>query len=205
MVSQQATEVLNTLSSILTITNAVKFRIQKEQAARGREDEEKPVEEEKPIENKPTESEEKPVEEETKPTDSEEKPTEEETKPQPAEAPSTSVEIKLRGSVEDDLDRLSSLLSHAVTQQFSVLARIRKFMDNVVSLFPLHTQVDKEALGRSREFEQAHAMPTTIRESLVQQNEEMSHMLADATQNLTVNQTAPESRPRQSVALRGGG
>ena len=45
----------------------------------------------------------------------------------------------------------------------------------------------------------------TIRESLVQQNEEMSHMLADATQNLTVNQTAPESRPRQSVALRGGG
>ena len=115
------------------------------------------------------------------------------------------MEIKLRGSVEDDLDRLSSLLSHAVTQQFSVLARIRKFMDNVVSLSPLHTQVDKEALGRSREFEQAHAMPTTIRESLVQQNEEMSHMLADATQNLTVNQTAPESRPRQSVALRGGG
>ena len=205
MVSQQATEVLNTLSSILTITNAVKFRIQKEQAARGREEEEKPVEEEKPIEeekpveDKPTEGEEKPVEEETKPT-------EEESKPEhPTEAPSTSVEIKLRGSVEDDLDRLSSLLSHAVTQQFSVLARIRKFMDNVVSLSPLHTQVDKEALGRSREFEQAHAMPTTIRESLVQQNEEMSHMLADATQNLTVNQTAPESRPRQSVALRGGG
>ena len=83
MVSQQATEVLNTLSSILTITNAVKFRIQKEQAARGREDEEKPVEEapaeEAPLEEKPAEEK---VEEKEAPV--EEKETTEE---KPAEQP----------------------------------------------------------------------------------------------------------------------
>ena len=48
------------------------------------------------------------------------------------------MEIKLRGSVEDDVARLSSLLSHAVTQQFNVLTRLRKFMDNAGPLAYSH-------------------------------------------------------------------
>lgn len=55
--------------------------------------------------------------------------------------------------------------------------------------------MEKEALGRSREFEQAHAMPSTIRKTIEESNEEMSHMLADATQNLGLTHEAavPES------------
>ena len=45
--------------------------------------------------------------------------------------PSTSVEIKRRTTPEDELQQLSELLRHAVSQQFNVLRRVRKFMDTV--------------------------------------------------------------------------
>ena len=102
---------LNTLSSILTLSNTLKVRVMKERVVEKSEEEEKPVEEEK----------------------------EEEEKEEPTPLnPSHSVEIKLRGSVEDDVARLSSLLSHAVTQQFNVLTRLRKFMDNAGPLAYSH-------------------------------------------------------------------
>ena len=156
---------LNTLSSILTLSNTLKVRVMKERVVEKSEEEEKPVEEEKPTEEeeKPEEEEEKPEEEkeeEVKPAEEEkpeeekeeevkeEKPAEEEKEEEVKEEekeeeaiplnPSHSVEIKLRGSVEDDVARLSSLLSHAVTQQFNVLTRLRKFMDNAGPLACAH-------------------------------------------------------------------
>ena len=80
------------------------------------------------------------VKEEEKPAEEEKpevKPEEKEEEAAPLN-PSHSVEIKLRGSVEDDVARLSSLLSHAVTQQFNVLTRLRKFMDNAGPLAYSH-------------------------------------------------------------------
>ena len=44
---------------------------------------------------------------------------------------STSVGIKRRTNPEEDVKHLSDLLTHAVTQQFNVLRRLRKFMDQV--------------------------------------------------------------------------
>ena len=49
IISQQATEVLNTLSSILTLSNTLKVRVMKERVVE-KSEEEKPVEEEKPTE-----------------------------------------------------------------------------------------------------------------------------------------------------------
>ena len=153
---------LNTLSSILTLSNTLKVRVMKEKAA-ATPTEAVPVEqpiagEEKPIaagekpaeevkeEEKPAEEvkeEEKPAEEkkeEEKPAEEvkEEEKEEEKKEEIPPENISHSVEIKLRGSVEDDVQRLSSLLSHAVTQQFNVLTRLRKFMDNAGPLASPH-------------------------------------------------------------------
>ena len=128
---------LNTLSSILTLSNTLKVRVMKERVVEKPEEEKK--EEEKPAEEKKEEEvkeEEKPAEEE-KPVE-EEKEEEEKEEPTPLN-PSHSVEIKLRGSVEDDVARLSSLLSHAVTQQFNVLTRLRKFMDNAGPLAYSHS------------------------------------------------------------------
>lgn len=142
---------LNTLSSILTLSNTLKVRVMKERVVEKSEEEEKPVEEEKPEEEEEKPEEEKKEEEEEKPEEEkkeEEKPAEEEkpeVKPEEKEEetaplnPSHSVEIKLRGSVEDDVARLSSLLSHAVTQQFNVLTRLRKFMDNAGPLAYSHS------------------------------------------------------------------
>ena len=45
--------------------------------------------------------------------------------------PSKSVEIKRRTTPEDELQQLTELLRHAVSQQFNVLRRVRKFMDTV--------------------------------------------------------------------------
>ena len=150
---------LNTLSSILTLSNTLKVRVMKERVVEKSAEksvEEEEVKEEKPEEEKPEEEEEKPEEEkkeeEEKPAEEkkeeevkeEEKPAEEEKEEEEKEEvptplnPSHSVEIKLRGSVEDDVARLSSLLSHAVTQQFNVLTRLRKFMDNAGPLADSH-------------------------------------------------------------------
>ena len=148
---------LNTLSSILTLSNTLKVRVMKERvvekSAEKSVEEEKPTEEvkeddEKPEEEKPEEKpdEEKPAEEkkeeevkeEEKPVEEEKEEEEKEEEPTPLNL-SHSVEIKLRGSVEDDVARLSSLLSHAVTQQFNVLTRLRKFMDNAGPLAYSHS------------------------------------------------------------------
>ena len=138
---------LNTLSSILTLSNTLKVRVMKEKAA-ATPTEAVPVEQPIAGEEKPIAAGEKPAEEvkeEEKPAEEvkeEEKPTEEKEEEKKEEIPpeniSHSVEIKLRGSVEDDVQRLSSLLSHAVTQQFNVLTRLRKFMDNAGPLASPH-------------------------------------------------------------------
>ena len=52
--------------------------------------------------------------------------------------PSNSVEIKRRTTPEDELQQLSELLRHAVSQQFNVLRRVRKFMDTVPFLSILY-------------------------------------------------------------------
>ena len=118
---------LNTLSSILTLSNTLKVRVMKEKAA-ATPTEAVPVEQPIAGEEKPIAAGEKPAEEKK----------EEEKEEIPPENISHSVEIKLRGSVEDDVQRLSSLLSHAVTQQFNVLTRLRKFMDNAGPLASPH-------------------------------------------------------------------
>ena len=138
---------LNTLSSILTLSNTLKVRVMKEKAA-ATPTAAVPVEQPIAGEEKPIAAGEKPAEEvkeEEKPAEEvkeEEKPTEEKEEEKKEEIPpeniSHSVEIKLRGSVEDDVQRLSSLLSHAVTQQFNVLTRLRKFMDNAGPLASPH-------------------------------------------------------------------
>lgn len=64
--------------------------------------------------------------------------------------------------------------------------------------------MEKEALGRSRDFEQAHAMPSTIRRSIAETNEEMSHMLEDATQNLGLAHAEVTPEHSSTDMLKGG-
>ena len=58
--------------------------------------------------------------------------------------PSTSVEIKRRTTPEDELQQLSELLRHAVSQQFNVLRRVRKFMDTVSFLSILYCRWNRK-------------------------------------------------------------
>lgn len=60
--------------------------------------------------------------------------------------PSNSVEIKRRRTPEEELQQLSELLSHAVSQQFNVLRRVRKFMDTVLFFSMIHYRWSKRLL-----------------------------------------------------------
>lgn len=58
--------------------------------------------------------------------------------------------------------------------------------------------MEHEALGRSREFEQTHALPKTIRTSLMEQNEMMTNQLIDATRQLSVTQSRTQANAQPS-------
>ena len=99
--------------------------------------------------------------------------------------------LRSRGSgpiSPQDLNELSDYLNHAVCKQFDTLTVIRKFM----------TTLEHEALGRSREFEQTHALPKTIRTSLMEQNEMMTNQLIDATRQLSVTQSRTQANAQPS-------
>ena len=176
-ISQQATDVLNTLSSILTLSNNLKTRVlsaeqsvevlqEKEEKEKEEESIEKPVE--KPVEEPVEEPVEKPVEEpvekpvekseeksEEKVEKSEEKPEEKaEEAEKPAEnashTASAGTEIKRRASPGEEAAQLSQLLSHAVSQQFVVLRRLRKVLDTVVPSTLSHADGEGGRLHRPR-------------------------------------------------------
>ena len=140
-ISQQATDVLNTLSSILTLSNNLKTRVlsaeQSVEVLQEKEEEEESIE--KPVEKPVEEPVEIPVEKseeksEEKVEKSEEKPEEKaEEAEKPAEnashTASAGTEIKRRASPGEEAAQLSQLLSHAVSQQFVVLRRLRKVLD----------------------------------------------------------------------------
>ena len=84
------------------------------------------------------------------------------------------------GQETEQMKELSDDLSKAITQQFAVLYRMRKFMDTVfINDLSLFVQMEHEALGKSREFENMHAMPKTIRASMNEENEKLTHTLPE--------------------------
>ena len=84
------------------------------------------------------------------------------------------------GQETEQMKELSDDLSKAITQQFAVLYRMRKFMDTVlINDLSLFVQMEHEALGKSREFENMHAMPETIRASMNEENEKLTHTLPE--------------------------
>ena len=108
--------------------------------------------------------------------------------------PSTSVEIKRRTTPEDELQQLSELLRHAVSQQFNVLRRVRKFMDTVSFLSILYCRWNRKLC----------ALPPNIRSSLVEANHELTTHLEDST--AVLSQEAEEDLPMEkktSVDLKG--
>ena len=170
-ISQQATDVLNTLSSILTLSNNLKTRVlsaeQSVEVLQEKEEEEESIE--KPVEEPVEKSEEKveksveePVEEPVeKPVEkSVEKPVEksEEKSEEKAEKPaenashtaSAGTEIKRRASPGEEAAQLSQLLSHAVSQQFVVLRRLRKVLDTVAPSTLSHADGEGGRLHRPR-------------------------------------------------------
>ena len=175
-ISQQATDVLNTLSSILTLSNNLKTRVlsaeQSVEVLQEKEEEEsieKPVEKseekveksvEEPVEEPVEKSVEKPVEKseeksEEKVEKSEEKPEEKaEEAEKPAEnashTASAGTEIKRRASPGEEAAQLSQLLSHAVSQQFVVLRRLRKVLDTVAPSTLSHADGEGGRLHRPR-------------------------------------------------------
>ena len=160
-ISQQATDVLNTLSSILTLSNNLKTRVlsaeQSVEVLQEKEEEEsieKPVEKpvEEPVEIPVEKSEEKSEEKVEK---SEEKPEEKaEEAEKPAEnashTASAGTEIKRRASPGEEAAQLSQLLSHAVSQQFVVLRRLRKVLDTVAPSTLSHADGEGGRLHRPR-------------------------------------------------------
>ena len=180
-ISQQATDVLNTLSSILTLSNNLKTRVlsaeQSVEVLQEKEEEEESIEKpvEKPVEKSEEKVEksveepvEKPVEEpveipvekseeksEEKVEKSEEKPEEKaEEAEKPAEnashTASAGTEIKRRASPGEEAAQLSQLLSHAVSQQFVVLRRLRKVLDTVAPSTLSHADGEGGRLHRPR-------------------------------------------------------
>ena len=177
-ISQQATDVLNTLSSILTLSNNLKTRVlsaeQSVEVLQEKEEEEEPVEKpveepveksvEEPVEKSVEEPVEKPLEksEEQSEEKSEEKVEKSEEKPEekaeeaekPAEnashAASAGTEIKRRASPGEEAAQLSQLLSHAVSQQFVVLRRLRKVLDTVAPSTLSHADGEGGRLHRPR-------------------------------------------------------
>lgn len=169
-ISQQATDVLNTLSSILTLSNNLKTRVlsaeqsvevlqekEEEEEESVEEPAEKPEEKvEKPVEEPVEEPVEKPEEKsEEKVEKSEEKPEEKaEEAEKPAEnashAASAGTEIKRRASPGEEAAQLSQLLSHAVSQQFVVLRRLRKVLDTVAPSTLSHADGEGGRLHRPR-------------------------------------------------------
>ena len=55
------------------------------------------------------------------------------------QAANAGTEIKRRATPGEEAEQLSKLLSHAVSQQFIVLRRLRKVLDTVCLLSPSHT------------------------------------------------------------------
>ena len=146
---------------MLSAEQSVEVLQEKEEKEEEEESIEKPVEEpvEKPVEEpveKPVEkSEEKVEKSEEKVEKSEEKPEEKaEEAEKPAEnashAASAGTEIKRRASPGEEAAQLSQLLSHAVSQQFVVLRRLRKVLDTVAPSTLSHADGEGGRLHRPR-------------------------------------------------------
>ena len=153
-ISQQATDVLNTLSSILTLSNNLKTRVlsaeQSVEVLQEKEEEEESIEKpvEKPVEKSEEKSEEKVEKSEEKP----EEKAEEAEKPaeNASHTASAGTEIKRRASPGEEAAQLSQLLSHAVSQQFVVLRRLRKVLDTVAPSTLSHADGEGGRLHRPR-------------------------------------------------------
>ena len=111
---------------------------------------EKPVEKsvEKPVEKSEEKSEEKVEKSEEKP----EEKAEEAEKPaeNASHTASAGTEIKRRASPGEEAAQLSQLLSHAVSQQFVVLRRLRKVLDTVAPSTLSHADGEGGRLHRPR-------------------------------------------------------
>ena len=104
------------------------------------------------------------------------------------------------GQETEQMKELSDDLSKAITQQFVVLHRMRKFMDTVFSNIFLYVfQMEHEALGKSREFENMHAMPRTIRASMNEENEKLTHTLPEKNEATSAEPTTTTTEAGQST------
>ena len=121
-------------------------------------DVEEPVEVvEQPVEEPAEEPVEKPVEDSTNEPVNE--PVNEPAKdslndPSVTQPANPGKEIKRRASPGEEAEQLSKLLSHAVSQQFIVLRRLRKVLDTVRLSPASHPQMEKEAVVTVRDCEQ---------------------------------------------------
>ena len=104
------------------------------------------------------------------------------------------------GQETEQMKELSDDLSKAITQQFAVLYRMRKFMDTVfINDLSLFVQMEHEALGKSREFENMHAMPRTIRASMNEENEKLTHTLPEKNEATSAEPTTTTTEAGQST------
>lgn len=60
-------------------------------------------------------------------------------------------------------------------------------------------QMEHEALGKSREFENMHAMPRTIRASMNEENEKLTHTLPEKNEATSAEPTTTTTEAGQST------